>query len=194
MPCTVVTGIGRMRHCSSGSIETRNPGTGGGVYHGRCRCQRGCLRRAWWRSRRGHPREQLAGPRPAARGVGDAEQSYRTERIRAQPTPSSAAHKRPAPSRSRACRTASRTAPAAAVLGRRRSPAALAPRRPGHRARSCRGGPGPRESDDTVLTGVQADQAALYGVLTEVDALGLELTEIRRVWPSGEQDCRDALR
>jgi hypothetical protein len=33
--------------------------------------------------------------------------------------------------------------------------------------------------DDTVLTGVLADQAALYGVLTECEALGLELLEVR---------------
>jgi hypothetical protein len=34
---------------------------------------------------------------------------------------------------------------------------------------------------DTVLTGVLADQAALYGVLAEVEALGLELIEVRRL-------------
>lgn len=34
---------------------------------------------------------------------------------------------------------------------------------------------------DTVLTGVLADQAALYGVLAEAEALGLELIEVRRV-------------
>jgi hypothetical protein len=33
--------------------------------------------------------------------------------------------------------------------------------------------------EDTVLTGVLADQAALYGVLTECEALGLELLEVR---------------
>ena len=32
---------------------------------------------------------------------------------------------------------------------------------------------------DTVLTGLLADQAALYGVLTECEALGLELLEVR---------------
>jgi hypothetical protein len=40
--------------------------------------------------------------------------------------------------------------------------------------------------DDTVLTGLFADQAALYGVLAEIEALGLELIEVRRVpahWP-----------
>jgi hypothetical protein len=32
---------------------------------------------------------------------------------------------------------------------------------------------------NTVLSGVLADQAALYGVLTECEALGLELLEVR---------------
>jgi hypothetical protein len=35
--------------------------------------------------------------------------------------------------------------------------------------------------DDTVLTGTLADQAALYGVLAEIEALGLELLEVRRL-------------
>jgi hypothetical protein len=35
--------------------------------------------------------------------------------------------------------------------------------------------------DDTVLTGVFADQAALYGVLVEIEALCLELIEVRRL-------------
>lgn len=38
----------------------------------------------------------------------------------------------------------------------------------------------PRGSD-TVLTGALADQAALYGVLAEIQALGLELLELRRL-------------
>ena len=38
--------------------------------------------------------------------------------------------------------------------------------------------------DDTVLVGVLADQAALYGVLTEIEALGLELIEVRRITPA----------
>jgi hypothetical protein len=33
----------------------------------------------------------------------------------------------------------------------------------------------------TVLVGELRDQAALYGVLTEIEALGLELLEVRRV-------------
>jgi hypothetical protein len=36
---------------------------------------------------------------------------------------------------------------------------------------------------DTVLSGVLADQAALYGVLYQLEALGLELVEVRR-YPS----------
>ena len=37
------------------------------------------------------------------------------------------------------------------------------------------------EGGDTVLTGVLADQPALYGVLAEAEALGLELIEVRRL-------------
>jgi hypothetical protein len=36
---------------------------------------------------------------------------------------------------------------------------------------------------DTVLTGALPDQAALYGVLAELEALGLELLEVRRLPP-----------
>src|SRR5262249_43050122 len=38
---------------------------------------------------------------------------------------------------------------------------------------------------DTVLTGELADQAALYGVLAELEALSLELVEVRRIPPDG---------
>jgi hypothetical protein len=41
------------------------------------------------------------------------------------------------------------------------------------------------DGGDTVLTGVLADQAALYGVLAEVEALGLELIEVRRLLAGG---------
>jgi hypothetical protein len=34
---------------------------------------------------------------------------------------------------------------------------------------------------DTLLQGAVADQAALHGVLTQVEALGLELLEVRRL-------------
>jgi hypothetical protein len=37
---------------------------------------------------------------------------------------------------------------------------------------------------DTTLSGVFADQAALYGVLAQIEGLGLELIEVRRL-PSG---------
>lgn len=36
----------------------------------------------------------------------------------------------------------------------------------------------------TVLSGVLADQAALYGVLAQLEALGLELIEVRRLPPA----------
>jgi hypothetical protein len=39
------------------------------------------------------------------------------------------------------------------------------------------------EGGDTVLTGVLADKAAVYGVLAEAEALGLELIEICRLPP-----------
>lgn len=39
------------------------------------------------------------------------------------------------------------------------------------------------DGGDTVLTGVLADRAALFGVLAEVEALGLELIEVRRLPP-----------
>lgn len=40
-----------------------------------------------------------------------------------------------------------------------------------------------KRGDHTVLTGPLADQAALYGVLAEIEALGLELLEVRRLPP-----------
>jgi len=36
------------------------------------------------------------------------------------------------------------------------------------------------EGGDTVLSGILADQAALYGELAKAEALGLELIEVRR--------------
>lgn len=47
-----------------------------------------------------------------------------------------------------------------------------------------------KQGEDTVLTGVLADQAALYGVLAQAEALGLELIAVRRV-PPGESDDAD---
>jgi hypothetical protein len=38
------------------------------------------------------------------------------------------------------------------------------------------------EGQDTLLTGV-LDRSALYGVLAEIEALGLELVELRRLIP-----------
>jgi hypothetical protein len=43
---------------------------------------------------------------------------------------------------------------------------------PGLRARA--------DGAETVLTGALPDQAALYGVLSHIEALGLELLEVRR--------------
>ena len=37
---------------------------------------------------------------------------------------------------------------------------------------------------DTVLTGPLPDRAALYGVLAEIEALGLDLLEVRRLPPA----------
>jgi hypothetical protein len=37
--------------------------------------------------------------------------------------------------------------------------------------------------EDTVLTGALPDHAALHGVLAEIEALGLELLEVRRLPP-----------
>ena len=39
------------------------------------------------------------------------------------------------------------------------------------------------EGGETVLSGVLADPAALYGVLAEAEALGLQLIEVRRLPP-----------
>ncbi len=39
------------------------------------------------------------------------------------------------------------------------------------------------QGEDTVLTGTLPDQAALFGVLAQVEALGLELLEVRRESP-----------
>jgi hypothetical protein len=37
------------------------------------------------------------------------------------------------------------------------------------------------QGEDTLLTGGLPDQAALYGVLARIEALGLELLEVRRL-------------
>ncbi len=40
-----------------------------------------------------------------------------------------------------------------------------------------------QRGEDTVLVGALPDRAALHGVLAEIDALGLELLEVRRLPP-----------
>jgi hypothetical protein len=37
------------------------------------------------------------------------------------------------------------------------------------------------EGSDTVLTGALTDQSAVFGMLAQIEALGLELLELRRV-------------
>jgi hypothetical protein len=37
------------------------------------------------------------------------------------------------------------------------------------------------DGQDTVLSGVVPDQAALHGILSRIEAMGLELVEVRRV-------------
>ena len=44
-----------------------------------------------------------------------------------------------------------------------------------------------RHGGHTVLTGL-LDQSALYGVLAEIEALGLDLLEIRKLTPDPEPD------
>jgi hypothetical protein len=41
---------------------------------------------------------------------------------------------------------------------------------------------------DTVLSGTLVDQAALYGVLAQLEALGLELLEVRRLHGPADPD------
>jgi hypothetical protein len=41
---------------------------------------------------------------------------------------------------------------------------------------------------ETVLTGSLEDQSAVYGVLAQIEALGLELIELRRLGPSTVED------
>jgi hypothetical protein len=40
-----------------------------------------------------------------------------------------------------------------------------------------------QQGAETVLTGLLPDAAALYGVLAEIEALGLDLLEVRKVGP-----------
>jgi len=47
------------------------------------------------------------------------------------------------------------------------------------------------DDGDTVLTGGIADQAALHGVLSQIEALGIELVDVHRLEPStdGEESA-----
>jgi hypothetical protein len=47
------------------------------------------------------------------------------------------------------------------------------------------------QGEDTLLTGALADQAALHGVLAQIEALGLELLEVRRL-PGEPGDRRES--
>lgn len=47
-----------------------------------------------------------------------------------------------------------------------------------------------QEGADCVLTGVLSDHSALYGILAHIEALGLELVEIRRLVPRPGARCR----
>lgn len=44
------------------------------------------------------------------------------------------------------------------------------------------------EGEDTLLRGAVADQAALHGVLAQIEALGLELLEVRRLPRPSDHD------
>jgi hypothetical protein len=46
-----------------------------------------------------------------------------------------------------------------------------------------------QQGAETVLTGLLPDVAALYGVLAQVEALGLDLLEVRKVGPRCVQDA-----
>ena len=43
------------------------------------------------------------------------------------------------------------------------------------------------DGQDTVLSGAVSDQAALHGVLSKIESMGLELVELRRV--TTDADC-----
>jgi monoterpene epsilon-lactone hydrolase len=45
-----------------------------------------------------------------------------------------------------------------------------------------------QQGAETVLTGLLPDAAALYGVLAEIESLGLDLLEVRKVRPRRQQD------
>ncbi|MBO3751702.1 hypothetical protein J5X84_37000 [Streptosporangiaceae bacterium NEAU-GS5] len=43
------------------------------------------------------------------------------------------------------------------------------------------------DGDETVLTGPLQDQSAVFGVVAQIEALGLELVELRRIRPTPPQ-------
>ena len=47
---------------------------------------------------------------------------------------------------------------------------------------------------ETILSGEVTDQAALHGVLEQIESLGLELVEVRQVEPRRQPLARDAER
>jgi hypothetical protein len=47
------------------------------------------------------------------------------------------------------------------------------------------------EGNETVLTGVLEDRSALYGVLAQIEALGLELLELRQTGPRAKPSGTD---
>jgi hypothetical protein len=48
-----------------------------------------------------------------------------------------------------------------------------------------------QRGNDCVLTGVLPDCSALFGVIAEIEALGLDLVEIRRLFSESEAPVRD---
>ena len=42
------------------------------------------------------------------------------------------------------------------------------------------------EDGETVLTGLLEDRSALFGVLAQIEALDLELVELRQIQPKGD--------
>jgi hypothetical protein len=46
------------------------------------------------------------------------------------------------------------------------------------------------QGGETVLTGSLEDRSAVYGVLAQIEALGLEILELRQVGPSGARPRR----
>ncbi len=42
------------------------------------------------------------------------------------------------------------------------------------------------KGSDTVLTGVLEDRSAVFGILAQIEALGLDLLELRQIGPAAE--------